>query len=175
MRTLASLLLLVAACGIPRPPTLPEGAVRDLAARAPLTVFVFFSAHCPCQAAHDGRLVALDARYRPRGVQFFAIDSEVGASEERAATEAARRHYTFPILIDKVAQVARRVGAEFATYTIVVDTGGTIRYRGGIDSDRSHLTDDATPYLGDALDDLLAGRPPGTAEAKTLGCALEKP
>jgi hypothetical protein len=55
---------------------------------------------------------------------------------------------------------------------VVLDAQGRLRYHGGIDSDRSHLHDDAQPYLGDALVDLLSGRSPRVAEGKTLGCAL---
>ena len=70
--------------------------------------------------------------------------------------------------------IATAVGAESATYTVVVDRVGTIRYRGGIDSDRTHLTPDATPYLADALEDLLAGRAPRVPESRALGCALAR-
>lgn len=153
---------------------LPQGSLREIAARAPLTVLVFFSGHCPCQTAHDERLVALDARYAPRGVQFYAIDSEVGATADRDRAEAARRRYRFPILTDDGATIATAVGAESATYTLVVDRVGAIRYRGGIDSDRTHLTPAATPYLADALEDLLAGRAPRVAESRALGCALTR-
>jgi hypothetical protein len=57
---------------------------------------------------------------------------------------------------------------------VVLDGEGRVRYRGGIDSDRTHLHEDATPFLRLALDDLLAGRPPRVAEGKTLGCSLQK-
>jgi hypothetical protein len=50
---------------------------------------------------------------------------------------------------------------------------GIVRYHGGLDSDRNELHDDALPYLGNALDDLLAGKSPRTAESKALGCALQ--
>ena len=174
VRAARLLLLVAAACAPVHPATVPQGSLAQIAARAPLTVLVFFSAHCPCQTAHDERLIALDARYAPRGVQFYAVDSELGASAQRDAAEAEKRRYPFPILTDHGAKLAAAVGAESATFTIVVERGGAIRYRGGIDSDRTHLTPQATPYLGDALDDLLAGRAPRLAEAKALGCALEK-
>jgi hypothetical protein len=55
---------------------------------------------------------------------------------------------------------------------LLVDTSGRVMYRGGIDSDRSHLRDDATPYLQNAIEDALAGRSLRNPEAKTLGCSL---
>ena len=178
------LLLLVTACAgqqgsklstMPRaqlPST--DGTSYTLPLRNPAlwTVLVFFSADCDCQAAHDARLRELDHRYRPRGVRFFAIDSEIHAGLARDAAEARSRGYGFPMLIDRHAAVAKALGAEYSTYSVVLDARGRIRYRGGIDSDLVHLRSDATFYLRDALEDLLAGREPHRAYGEALGCAL---
>ena len=142
-------------------------------ANARLTVLVFFAGDCPCQAAHDARLRDLYALYHPRGVDFFAVDSETGATAARDAAEATRRGYLFPILLDPGGALAHGAGAEYATETLVIDRTGAVRYHGGIDSDKHALHDDATPFLRDALDDLLAERPLRRAESKALGCALQ--
>jgi hypothetical protein len=166
-------LLACVACTTPG----PRVAAVDpsaLPSRAPWTVLVFFSPTCHCLAEHEARLRALYEAYHPRGVQFFMVDSEVRGSPDRDEAEARRRGYPFPIVRDNGATLATELGAEYATYSVVLDADGHIRYDGGIDSDKNHLHDDATPYLQDALDDLLAGRPPRRPEAKTLGCALEK-
>jgi hypothetical protein len=148
--------------------------VRQLAADAPFTVLIFFSRACHCLDQHDARIRALYDAYHPQGVQLVMVDPEVRASPDVDDAEAARRGYAFPLLIDPGAKLADAVGAEYATYSVIVDAQGRIRYRGGFDSDKTHLRDDATPYVRNALDDLLAGRSPRVAEAKTLGCALEK-
>ena len=154
-----------------------DGRPRDLhaaLATAPAMVVTFFSVHCPCQAAHDARLVALYEKYHPRGGAFVAIDAEVTATPERDRDEALRRRYPFPLWTSANGSAASVFGAEAATYTVVIDRAGHVRYAGGIDSDRSHLTDDAEPYLQDALDDVLAGRPTRTPRGKVLGCALAR-
>ncbi len=154
----------------------PNGAgldARALAGDAKYTVLVFFSAHCPCQRAHDARLRAMAEAYAPRGVVFAAVDSEVHATPERDAAEAAKRGYPYPILVDRGAALATALGATYATYTVVFDRDGRILYHGGLDTDRRTLHDDATFYLRDALDDLLAGHDPRMPTGKTLGCALE--
>ena len=139
---------------------------------ASLTVLVFFSADCDCQAAHDARLRELAVHYRARGVAFFGVDSEVDATVARDAQEARRRDYPYPLLIDRGARLAQQLGAEYATYTVVLDAQGRTQYRGALDSDHMDLHDAATFYLRDALDDLLAGRPPRRARTEALGCAL---
>jgi peroxiredoxin len=152
-----------------------DGTAHDLPADkgAHFTVLVFFAANCPCQAVHDARLVDLARAYRERGVDFYVVDPEASASPERDGAEASRRGYPFPILIDKNATLARRLGAEYATESFIVDRQGVVRYHGGIDSDKTTLHDGAQPFLKDALEDLVSGRPPRLADAKTLGCALQ--
>jgi hypothetical protein len=175
------------ACGAARPvalavPHSPLVASRDgsttdageLVARAPFTVLVFFSRECHCLDQHDRRLVDLYAAYHPRGVELVMVDSEVRASPASDAAEAARRGYPFPIFIDRGARLADALDAQYATYSVIVSATGRVLYRGGIDSDKNHLHDGSTPYLRDALDDLLAGRPPRLASSKALGCSLEK-
>lgn len=141
--------------------------------RASLTVLVFFSADCPCFSAHERRLDTLVQDYSPKGVRFLLVDSEGDASLKRDALLVREQGPDIPVLIDPNAVLAAALDAEYATYSVIVDRKGAIRYRGGIDSDRSHLRADATFYLRDALDDLLGGRAPRRAEAKTLGCVLQ--
>jgi peroxiredoxin len=153
-----------------------DGAAHHVPSASPeahLTVLVFFAAHCPCQAAHDARMLDLYAHYHPLGVDFVAVDPETGSTPQRDASEVAQRGYPFPILVDPGATLARELGAEYATESFVLDRDGTVRYHGGLDSDRKTLHDDATPYLRDALDDLLARRPVRHVESKALGCALQ--
>ena len=154
----------------------PSGGARSIASitsASRFTVMTFWSAHCPCQRAHDGRLRALYDAYAPRGVAFVAVDSEVAATEVRDAAEAKERVYPFPLFIDRGGALARALGAEYATYTVILDDHGAVVYRGGLDDDRTHLTESATAYVREALDDLLAGRAPRVAKSEALGCTLQ--
>jgi len=133
-----------------------------------LTAVVFFSATCPCFAAHRARLAALARDLDARGVRFVVVDSERHAAGEAAAGAASG----LPIWRDDGARLARRLDARQATETFVFDATGALRYHGGLDGDRTHLTSAATPRLRDALTGLLAGKAPSFASAKTLGCVL---
>ena len=175
----------IAACSPPprAPSRLPDAtllasdgqrSLAELVQPGRVTVIEFFSADCPCQAAHDDRLRELAAAYRARGVDVYAVDSEAGASTDRARKEALSRRYPFPILADPSGALADALGAEFATYTVVVDRLGAVRYRGGLDSDRTHVTREASLWVRDAVDHLLAGADPDPIEAEALGCALRR-
>jgi len=177
--------LLVVGCAPQSPPrfapseplVLPgsDGRTHDVMAavtRAKLTVFVFYSKSCPCLSVHEPRLAALAREYRAQNVTWFIVDSEVDADPESDAREAQRRGYVMPLLTDRGARVARAMNAEFATHAVVVDASGRIRYSGAIDSDKNRLHEAARSYLSDALNAILAGREPRTAEREPLGCAL---
>jgi peroxiredoxin len=152
----------------------PERSYRETIASAPWTVFVFVSATCPCLDAHLGRLRELSHVYGRRGVQFIAVDSEVGTTKESARAEAKALGLSFPLLVDGGAKLANALDAQYATYSVIVDRRGKIVYRGGIDSDKRKLHADATPYVRDALDDVLAGILPRRPFGKALGCILRK-
>jgi hypothetical protein len=153
-----------------------RGAPLDMVAvaqSARLTVLVFFSPHCECLDVHEPRLFALYDAYRTNAVQFLMVDSEVGGSLERDAIEARARRYPFPMVIDRGGKLAGALGARYATYSVVLDNEGRVRYAGNIDSDKIHLHEEATLYLKNAIDDLLAGRTPRAASGEGLGCALQ--
>ncbi len=147
-------------------------ALQRTVKEAPLTVFVFFSASCPCMASHDEGLVDLARAEGIKGVQFFMVDSEVGDALERGRGEVARRKYPFPILADPQARLAQAFGAQFATTTVVVDAEGKVRYRGGIDTARRHPLPAGQFYLLNALSALHQGKSPEPAETKSFGCYL---
>ena len=188
MLGLASVLAAAASCAPAHAPAAPAGVVpvvtlvdtagvtttlpADLAGSR-LTVVVFYAEHCPCFSVHDDRLRELASVYGPQGVRVMVVDSEVSATAERDARAAAARGLP-AITMDPGAKLADALDAVYATYTVVLDGQGQIRYRGGLDSDKARLHDDATSYIRDALDDLLAGREPRRAEGKALGCALQK-
>lgn len=145
----------------------------DDLARAKFTVVVFYAEHCPCFRVHEERLRELAKAYADRGVRLILVDSEVSATAERDARDAAERRLP-AIVQDPGAKLADALGADYATYAVVLDAQGRLRYRGGIDSDKERLHDDAVAYVRNAIDDLLAGREPRTTEGKVLGCALQK-
>lgn len=135
-------------------------------------MLVFFVVGCRHLEVHDMRLRDLAHEYGPKGVTFYAVDSEMHGSLDVDRSEVIRHGYPFPILRDIGGRVAQRVGAKHAGYTVILDRRGTTRYRGAIDSDRFKLHDDRVAYLGNALEDLLAGKSPRVTESESFGCAL---
>ncbi|GAC1358322.1 MAG: hypothetical protein NVSMB47_11260 [Polyangiales bacterium] len=168
--------LLLAGCASPGPAL--HARAPDVAARlgegASWTVITFFSASCPCQRLHDARVGALYATFAPRGVRFVGVDAEADATPAKDAEEARRRGYPFALLSDPDGRLADALGVTAATESVVLDREGRVRFHGGLDSDRVTATDDAPPYLRDALDALLRGEEPPDPAPKALGCAIRR-
>jgi len=151
----------------------PSLSLADVRRDRELLVVTFFSASCPCQRAHDPRLIDLAKAFGDR-VAFVAVDAAATASQEIARREKERRNYPFPILVDPEGVLADALDARFATYSVVLDTAGRVRYAGGIDDDRNRLRPDARLHLRDALLALLAGKDPDPARTKVFGCFLRR-
>lgn len=136
------------------------------------TVFEFFSAECPTQLEHDAYLKALAKQFKGPKVQFIAVNSEISATLQINQHEAQTRGYDFPIMLDTQSLLAKSVGARYTTFVVVMDKARNIHYKGGIDSDRTHLSEGRERYLENALADLLSGHAPKKPEGKALGCSL---
>jgi len=144
--------------------------LQKLVAAHRLTVIVFFSETCPCFAVHGERLRDLARELSPKGVDFVVVDSERHAADD--APPATVHGTELAILRDPGGRLARRLGAQYATESFVFDTGGRLRYRGGIDDQRKYLGPNAKTHLRDALVHLLENDAPAYVTAKALGCAL---
>jgi peroxiredoxin len=145
-----------------------------LLAKSPHTVFLFFTADCPVQKAHDERMRGTIAKYKDKGIAFYAVQSEPGTDIAAERAEAQRRQIGMPLLQDKDAAFADALGVEYSTHVVVFEPNRTIRYSGAEDSERVHMTPGATRYLEQALDAVLAGKDPPVEKAEPLGCPLRK-
>jgi peroxiredoxin len=157
---------------------LGEGNVPEpldtLLAKSPHAVFLFFTADCPVQKAHDERMRATVAKYKDKGIAFYAVQSESTADMGAERAEAQRRQIGMPLLQDKDAAFADALGVEYSTHVVVLEPSRAIRYSGAEDSERVHMTPGATRYLEEALDAVLAGKDPPAGKPEPLGCPLRK-
>lgn len=145
-----------------------------LLARSRYSVFLFFTAECPVQKAHDARMRDTVAKYAAKGVAFYAVASETGIDIAAERAEAKRRAIGMPLLEDKNAAFADALKVEYSTHVVLFEQSRMIRYSGAEDSERVHMTASVIPHLEHALDAVLAGKDPPVKSAEPLGCPLRK-
>jgi peroxiredoxin len=159
--------------------TLPdtEGGKHAHADGGSPTVVVFTCNHCPYALAWHDRIMETASDYADRGVRFLQINSNDAERYPRDSFEAMRdrvrtEQWPLPYLHDEAQQVARDYGAKVTPDVFVVDSGGTVRYRGAPDADYGDPSQHAA-WLRAALDAVLEGRDPDPAETEPIGCSIK--
>ncbi len=148
----------------------------DTFADAAVLVLVFVGNGCPTVRLYEERLAALHRRYRDQGVQIVLVNSNnphlsPPDTYDRVVERAQLSALPFPYLKDPEGRLARACGAICTPHAFVFDPDRRLRYRGRIDDSRTGQTV-ATDGLGDAIADLVEGRPVRVPETAPFGCAI---
>jgi peroxiredoxin len=159
--------------------TLPdtEGHDHGLAGEG-VTAVVFTCNHCPYALAWHDRIAQVARDYADRGVRVLAVNpndadrypaDSFDAMKERVDQDGG---WPLPYLRDESQEAARAFDAKTTPDVFVFDAEGRLRYRGAPDSDHRDPSQDAA-WLRAALDAVLAGEDPGTAETEPVGCSIK--
>jgi peroxiredoxin len=136
------------------------------------TVLVFLSAQCPVVKGYNERISQIAADYQSKGINFVGINSNATESPEWIKTHAAE-NYKFPVLIDKDAILADKLGASVTPEVYYFDAKNVLLYHGAIDNDRSgkNITEG---YLKIAFDASLNGKKIEKTSANAFGCSIKR-
>ena len=136
-------------------------------------VVVFLSAQCPVVRGYVSRLNELAAEYQAKGINFIGINSNATEDLNWVKSNVAEYGYKFPVLIDKGAVLADKLGATVTPEAYYIDAKNVLLYHGAIDNDRSgrNVTD---MYLKTAFDASLTGKKITRTSANAFGCSIRK-
>jgi len=143
----------------------------------PATVLVVTCNHCPYVIAWNPRLRAVAEDYAARDVRFLAINAN-DAKRYPADSPAAMKRFVddqdwpIPYLSDESQAVARALDAQVTPHVFVLDADQRLRYRGAPDAGYDDPSQNAQ-YLRDALDAVLAGDAPATADTRARGFSVK--
>ncbi|MGH2990675.1 MAG: thioredoxin family protein [Solirubrobacterales bacterium] len=156
-----------------------DGRTRSLAEAegAPAAVVIWTCIHCPYARAWHGRLADAARDYSPRGVRFFAVNSNDGDrypadSFEGMRKRVAEEDWPFPFLHDEDQDTARAWDANVTPHVFVLDSERRLRYQGAPDADHADRSQNAS-WLRDALDAVLEGEAVERAETDPVGCSVK--
>jgi peroxiredoxin len=140
-------------------------------------VLAFLGADCPISNLYAPRLLELEKNYRSKQVQFIAVYANEHEDLDRVAMHTYDRDVPFPVLKDFGQRVADTLGVERVPAVAVLDKDFVLRYRGRID-DRygvaSRRKEASRDDLGQAIEEVLAGKKVSVAETKPDGCLLDR-
>jgi peroxiredoxin len=147
-------------------------------AEKPVLVVIFSCNHCPYVRAWEDRMVALQAEYAARGVQFLVINANDPAKYPEddfpsMKQRAAEKGFNFPYLYDETQEIARAYGATRTPEVFVFDAERVLRYHGAIDDNHENPQAVTRHYLREALDAVLSGTQPAAAQTPPVGCTIK--
>ncbi len=139
---------------------------------------------CPFVQKHykSGNMQALQKAYTARNVAWLTVLSSApgkqghvdGAGADRLSSE--RGAAPTAVLLDASGALGKRYDAKTTPHLFVIDGNGVLAYAGAIDSIPSADAEDvakATPYLQQALDAVLAGKPVAQPATPPYGCSIK--
>ena len=141
-------------------------------------VVVFTCNHCPYSKAYEDRLIVLQKKYQPKGVEVIAINPNNPSTYESDSFEnmkirAKEKHFNFPYLLDDGQKIYPQYGATKTPHVFLLDTKRKVKYIGAIDNstEEKNVT---KKYLEEAIESMLAGKKIKVSTTKAIGCSIKK-
>lgn len=133
--------------------------------------------HCPYVQAVDDRINTLARDYAGRCdvVGINPNDAEAYPEDgfEAMQARAAAKGYAFPYLHDPDQSVARAFGAVCTPDFFLYGPDRRLAYRGRLDDSWREPSAVTRQDLREALDAVLAGRPPHPEQKPSMGCSIK--
>jgi peroxiredoxin len=152
-------------------------SIGDVAGKAG-TLVIFTCNHCPFAKGWEKRIAELGNGYAKKGIGVILINANDPALHEEdglAGTKSRAKSLGLqvPYVVDETSAVARAFGASVTPEAFLFDGSGKLAYHGTIDDNHKDPDKVQKRYLKDALDAVVAGKPPAVPESKGLGCGIK--
>ena len=144
-------------------------------------IVIFDCNTCPYSRAYNDRIIALNKKYLEKGFPVITINPNdpqmsPGDSYEEMVSQAKRKKYDFPYLVDESQAVTRSFGATNTPHVFVLQKQGSdfkVAYIGTIDNNSRDASAATKKYVEDAVDALLTGKAVPTQNTKAIGCSIK--
>jgi thiol-disulfide isomerase/thioredoxin len=140
-------------------------------------VFIhFWSIVCPYEKLAEPKCMELQQQFGDKGVVQIAINANQGELQAGGASYTNLREHVekagvnFLVTVDPGNKVTDILGGRSTPHCFVIDKEGVLRYSGALDDDpKGDKGSNATFYVRDAIQAVLAGQPVQTATTKPYG------
>lgn len=140
-------------------------------------IVIFSCNHCPYVRAYEDRIIQIQNDYKDK-LQIVAINSNDTTnypedSFEEMIKRAKEKNFNFPYLRDETQEVAKAYGATHTPEIFLFDKERKLAFHGKIDDNWQEPSKVKTPYLRNAIEELLANKPISIPETFTIGCTIK--
>lgn len=144
-------------------------------------IVIFDCNTCPYSKMYNSRIMALNKKYRKAGFPVVTINANdpkmsPGDSFDAMVTQAKKKGYDFPYLVDETQEVAKAFGATNTPHVFILKNDNNtfkVAYIGAIDNNSRNEKDASKKYVEEAVDALLAGKPVPASKTKAIGCGIK--
>lgn len=145
-------------------------------------IVIFDCNTCPYSKAYNDRIIALNKKYASKGFPVLAINpndpsQSPGDSFDEMKSQAKRKNYDFPYLVDETQEVAEAYGATNTPHVFVLNRVGQnelkVAYIGAIDDNSRNASAVTKKYVEDAVDALLDRKEVPVTKTKAIGCTIK--
>ena len=142
------------------------------------TLVIFSCNTCPWVIRWEDRYVTLANTYAPKGIGMIAVNSNAARfgsedSLEEMVEHAKNNGYNFPYAQDPGSKLATAFGATKTPHIYLFNADDKLVYLGAIDDNTKNAKKVEVPFLANAIDALLAGKPINPQATKALGCSIK--
>lgn len=152
--------------------------------RGKVIVLEWYNPDCPFVGKHyrSGNMQQLQKEYTAKGVIWLTVDSSAPGEQGNYPAETLNQisnklgAVETALLLDPDGKVGHTYGAKTTPDMYIIDSKGSLVYRGAIDDKRSTNVADvktATNYVRQALDAVLAGKPVPVSATQPYGCTVK--
>jgi peroxiredoxin len=142
---------------------------------------IFTCNTCPYAVAYEDRIIALDKKYKDKGVPVVAINPnnpevQPGDSFAKMQQRAKEKGFTFPYLLDEGQRIYPQYGATRTPHVFLLentDGGNVVRYIGTIDDNYRDADAVETRYVEDAVNAMLKGEKIEVQTTRAIGCSIK--
>lgn len=151
-----------------------------------IVVLVFLGNHCPFVTTVEDRLIDFAEDYKGKSVKLVGLCVTPGPDAapadyqnyavqdtlEKIKRRVKEKGYNFVYARDDSQRIGRALGAVVTPQVFVLDKERKLRYTGAIDDNVNDETKVTKPWMRDAVDALLAGKPVPEPETRATGCGI---
>lgn len=140
------------------------------------TVLVFISTDCPVANSYQPKLSRLRKEFSGSILQFVMVHGNPQTTIDQARKHQQEYQIEWPVVLDSDQRVALELKAKNIPEAFLLDSKGTIVYRGRIDDQYAALGKKRVAptehNLSDAIRAFLKGQPIPQKETQAVGCVI---
>jgi len=142
---------------------------------------IFTCNTCPYAIAYEDRIIALDKKYKTKGVPVIAInpndpDLQPADDVQHMKKRAIEKGFTFPYLVDEKQEIFPQYGATKTPHVYLLEKtkqGNVVRYIGTIDDNYSDASSVKIKYVENAVEAMLSGEEIPLTTTRAIGCSIK--